>query len=245
MLRWLFTDSLEGCAMPLHVFLLAVSLTQPTAFINRELAQQWQAQKLTPSERTTDLEFLRRASLDLIGRIPTVKEQQAYLADDAAQRRRLLIDRLLGHDDYARHWAHVWSAWLLGGSAEADAQAAFHGWLQQHFANNRSHKELAERLLTAAGTTRDNPAVHFYVAQRGQQLRVKEWQDYGQYDMIPLTGQVFRALHGRRLQVRPVPRSPVRRWRPPGSLFRDERVLPPGPLHAQAVAQPQRRGRNQ
>jgi hypothetical protein len=63
----------------LALLLGQVPPANPTSFINDELAKQWRAEKLTPAERTNDLEFLRRASLDLMGRIPTVKEQQAYL----------------------------------------------------------------------------------------------------------------------------------------------------------------------
>ncbi len=188
-----------------HVLGLALLLAQPpndpTALINRELALQWETQNLTPSDKTDDLEFLRRASLDLIGRIPTLQEQEAYLTDQPTQRRKLLVDRLLDHDDYARHWANNWTNRLLGTAAAAtDTRLAFHGWLAKHFARNGSHKELAEKLLTATGTTRDNPAVHFFVAHRGQAIPEKEWTKLGQYDMVPLTGHVFRVLHGRRLQ---------------------------------------------
>ena len=56
-----------------QVLSLAVLLSQPadpTAFINQELAKRWEAEKLTPAARTSDLGFQRRISLELIGRIP-------------------------------------------------------------------------------------------------------------------------------------------------------------------------------
>ena len=172
----------------------------PSAFIDRELAARWTVEKLTPAAKTTDHEFLRRASLDLIGRIPTLAEQQTYLKEAPAQRRRLLVDRLLSHEDYATNWANLWTDWLLASAGDPDARQAFHGWLEQHFAKNGSHKALAEKLLTATGNSQENPALHFYVALRGQAFRIEDWKTYGQHDMIPLTGQVFRAMHGKRLQ---------------------------------------------
>jgi hypothetical protein len=172
----------------------------PATFINRELALTYQEQKLTPSEKTSDHEFLRRVALDLIGRIPTLSEQSAFLNDASAKRRALLVDRLLDHDDYARHWANVWTDWLLGSASDETGRQAFHGWLQTHFARNGSHKEMVEKLLLARGTTRDNPALQFYLSYRGQPVPKKKRQENGQYDMIPFTGKVFRILHANRLQ---------------------------------------------
>lgn len=190
--------------MNTHLLLLTAFLSQPaddpSAFIDRQLATTWQANKLTPAAKTSDHEFVRRASLDLIGRIPTRPEQVAYMTDPPEKRRRWLIDRLLQHPDYARHWANVWTDQLLGAAGEASDRTAFHGWLQEHFTKGRSHKLLAEKLLTTSGLTRDNPALHFLAVHRGQAMPEKEWGTYGQHDMFPFTGQLFRALHGTRLQ---------------------------------------------
>jgi hypothetical protein len=187
-----------------QLLIAALSLAQvadePATFIDRELALHDRAAKVTPSENTRDHEFLRRVSLDLIGRIPTLAEQSGYWNDAPATRRALLVDRLLAHDDYARHWANVWTNWLLGAAGDDAGRQAFRGWLQAHFARNRSHKEMVEKLLLAKGNTRDNPALQFYVIHRGQRFPEKKWQAYGQYDMIPFTGKVFRILHATRLQ---------------------------------------------
>lgn len=180
----------------LVAFLIA---NDPTTFINQYFVQHWRENQITPSATCSDHEFLRRASLDLIGRIPTVPEIDAFFKDPSKVRRRLLIDRLLKHEESPRHWADVWTHWLLDPSSDMQARYAFHSWLQQHFAKNGSHEELAWKLLTARGTIRDNPAGHFIVAHRGQMFPEKDWRRSGQYDMLPLTVQVARVFHGRRL----------------------------------------------
>ena len=48
--------------------------------------------RLQPSDLCTDAEFLRRASLDVIGKPPTPDEVRAFLADPAADKRDRLID---------------------------------------------------------------------------------------------------------------------------------------------------------
>ena len=61
-----------------------------------------------PADKLT---WLRRVSLDLIGLPPTVKEQEAFLADASAGAIETVVDRLLGSDQhgvrYGRHWLDV------------------------------------------------------------------------------------------------------------------------------------------
>src|SRR5262245_19785155 len=86
---------------------------ETTEFINKHLAEQWKAQTLTPAPRCTDEEFVRRASLDIIGRIATPEEVRVFVKEDAADKRAKLIDRLLASDEYAAYWGSTWASWLL------------------------------------------------------------------------------------------------------------------------------------
>ena len=51
-----------------------------------------------------DLAFLRRATVDLIGRIPSTDEIKQFEADRAADRREKLIDRLVSHSRFPERW---------------------------------------------------------------------------------------------------------------------------------------------
>ena len=55
-----------------------------------------------------DATFLRRASLDVIGRLPTPDEARSFLADPSPDKRARLVDRLLDRPEYADHWANKW-----------------------------------------------------------------------------------------------------------------------------------------
>src|SRR5579859_3884650 len=46
-------------------------VAEMTKVINEKVEETWKANKVTPSREVSDLEFLRRASLDIIGRVPT------------------------------------------------------------------------------------------------------------------------------------------------------------------------------
>jgi hypothetical protein len=60
-----------------------------------------------------DAEFLRRVYLDLAGRIPSVQETRAFLADAAPGKRALLVDRLLASEDHVRRLSQVLHVMLM------------------------------------------------------------------------------------------------------------------------------------
>lgn len=62
---------------------------------------------------SSDGEFVRRAYLDLAGRVPSAEETRAFLADPAADKRAALIDRLLASEDHVRRLAQVLHVMLM------------------------------------------------------------------------------------------------------------------------------------
>src|SRR5688500_1804303 len=59
------------------------------AEIDRLIAERWEADGITPAPRAEDAEFLRRACLDLTGRIPAAADVRDFRADsDPGKRSR-------------------------------------------------------------------------------------------------------------------------------------------------------------
>src|SRR5262249_35519068 len=81
--------------------------------IDRRLDAVFKANKVEPAPQTGDDEFLRRAYLDINGRIPRAADIHAFRADSSPDKRRRLIDQLLAEPRYAVHFANVWRAELL------------------------------------------------------------------------------------------------------------------------------------
>ena len=72
-----------------------------TQKINELIAKGWESKNIKkPADRATDEEFMRRAFIDLIGRIPTVEEIIDFEQDRSANRRARLISRLLNDSGY-------------------------------------------------------------------------------------------------------------------------------------------------
>ena len=71
-------------------------------------------------------------TLDLCGRLPTLEETRAFLADKDAGKRAKLIDRLLDSPDYAAYFAMRWGSILRNAQLAGSEQAAyaFHDWIR-------------------------------------------------------------------------------------------------------------------
>ncbi|HUQ68205.1 MAG TPA: DUF1549 and DUF1553 domain-containing protein [Planctomycetaceae bacterium] len=120
--------------------------------------------RIQPSPLCDDATFLRRAHLDVIGRLPTVAETRAFLQDHRADKRAQLVRALLERPEFADYWALQWSDWL-----RVDRQALGHlgayryyRWIRDSFADNRPLDRFARELIEADGLLADRPAGHFY-----------------------------------------------------------------------------------
>jgi hypothetical protein len=106
-----------------------------------------------------DAEFLRRLSLDLIGRVPSVAELEAFQKkpDRAAK-----IDELLAGPDFPRFWSEVWTAWLNGYSASFDSNRdALRFWLEKEIRERTPWDRIATRLVAASGISNVDGSVNF------------------------------------------------------------------------------------
>lgn len=104
-----------------------------------------------------DAEFLRRAYLDITGRIPSPHDIHEFLADTDPNKRAKLIDELLETPRYASHAAAMWRAALAPETAaipEARVfRVGFEAWLRQRFRTNVGFDALVRELLTAPLST--------------------------------------------------------------------------------------------
>ncbi len=171
--------------------------------INEKVEAEWAKNKVTPSRWVDDHEFIRRASLDIIGRIARPEEIREFLKDPADTRRSLLIDRLLSSEDYARHWANLWANWMLTRSGPF-GRGMYHEqmtvWLEDQFAQNKPYHELVRAVLTAEGENTKNGAVNFMLAHVGENVPPARRAEEGQFEMVPLTSRITRLFLGTQVQ---------------------------------------------
>jgi hypothetical protein len=118
-----------------------------------------------PSPLCDDATFLRRASIDIAGHLPTVDEAREFLADQGADKRDRLIETLLNSPDYADYFANKWTALMKNkrdAAADIRANFAFHSWVRDSLLTNKPYDRMVRELLGATGTIMTDPAVAWY-----------------------------------------------------------------------------------
>jgi hypothetical protein len=149
--------------------------------IDDRLAARWKATGLQPSARADDGEFLRRASLDLVGRIPTAAEARDFLDDPNPAKREALVDRLLESPAYAARAVLLWRQLLLPDSSDqavAVATDGFDAWLVKKVAEDAGYDRiireiLAVKLVERNGRVMETPSIEpspaaYYSAKGGK-----------------------------------------------------------------------------
>lgn len=110
-------------------------------------------------ELVDDAAFLRRVSLDLQGRIPSVAQLRDFLDDDSPYKRQNYVDRLLINDRQperfaqrtSEHLARVWRRMMVPASSPNPGVAMqLEPWLARQFATNEPYDKVARKLLLTA-----------------------------------------------------------------------------------------------
>ena len=126
-----------------------------------------------------DMAYLRRVSVDLIGRIPTIAEVDEYLAWPQAKRRELLVDKLVASDRFADRWT-VFFADLLRLRSNVTGGSALIAYVHQAIQNDLPYNQLASRLIATNGKAGRVPEVGFILGDNADPLA-----------MASVTSQVF------------------------------------------------------
>jgi hypothetical protein len=134
--------------------------------IDELVAAKWQRMKIVPSDLCTDEEFLRRVYLDLTGLPPSPDEVRAFVADTQPPRakREAMVDKLVGTPDFVDHWTNKWADLLELNSKYIAKEGvdAFRAWIRKEVESNTPYDQFVRKLITATGSTRENPAANYW-----------------------------------------------------------------------------------
>lgn len=173
---------------------------EQVAFINDQIEKMWQKNKLEHSERCDDYTFIRRATLDIIGRIPKIEEIQTYLKDPPNIRRSRLIEKLLATEEYSSNFANMWTTLMLTRSAGKMYREQMHLYLFDQFAKKDADwSKVVTEILTATGKTNENGAVNFILAHLGEENK-KDTAENGRFEMVPVTSRTTKLFLGLQTQ---------------------------------------------
>ncbi len=129
--------------------------------IDGRLTTAWVQARIRPVARADDGEFLRRASLDLVGRIPTAAEARDFLDDPNPAKRGALVDRLLDSPAYAARATMLWRRLLLPetGNGLPVAAGGLEAWLAKKVTEQASYDRIVREVLSTRLVGRDGAAM--------------------------------------------------------------------------------------
>lgn len=108
-----------------------------------------------------DASFLRRLSLTVRGRIPTLPEIEQFLADDRVDKRTRMIDRLLASSEWADNWVGYWQDVLAENPSVVfptlNNSGAFRQWLYTSFRDNTAFDRFTTELIQMKGPGANRP----------------------------------------------------------------------------------------
>lgn len=124
---------------------------------------------LTVSPPAGDAEFLRRATLDVLGNLPGADDVRRFVADADPAKRAKLIDRLLAHPRRAALWATrmcditACNVEALGTPEELRPRWAkmWHDWFRRRFEQNCRYDQIVRGVLCA--TSRDGKPLDAWI----------------------------------------------------------------------------------
>jgi len=168
-------------------------------FIDGHVWTKLQSLGVTPSESIDDAKFLRRVTLDLIGRIPSPEEARAFIADPNPNKHAALVDSLLDRPEYADFWANKWADLLRPNPYRAGIKATlnYDNWIREQFRNNVPYDEFVRKLVTAQGSTWRNGAATMFRDRRSPD------------EVTPMISQLFLGV---RLECAKCHHHPFEKW---------------------------------
>ncbi|MGE3809086.1 MAG: DUF1549 domain-containing protein, partial [Gemmataceae bacterium] len=208
-------------------------------FIDKHVLAKLRQLNIHPSSLCDDVTFLRRASLDVAGELPTPDEIRKFVADPNPDKRTKKIDELLARPGHAAVWATTFCDLLKpqfpsGNGSEGKYPATlvshvrrFYEWVRARLEENTPYDQFVERILlatTAEGRDRDELSKEFqqYATEdRDQATDMKAYAQRRTLDAywlrrdatrVPGTIQFSHAFLGLRLQCAQCHRHPHDVW---------------------------------
>jgi len=169
-------------------------------YIDEAVLQHWERLHLSPSPLATDEVFLRRVFLDVLGVLPTLDEQRAFLEDSAPDKRERLVDTLLQRPEFLDLWVMKWAEQLqirTVNGLSPKGLTIYDDWLRQKIRAGATVAEVLREVLSATGGTFDNPATNYFQTETTPHL---------------LAENVAQAFLGMRIQCAQCHNHPFDRW---------------------------------
>ncbi|MGD9855645.1 MAG: DUF1549 and DUF1553 domain-containing protein, partial [Planctomycetaceae bacterium] len=151
--------------VPLSDTVVDLSDAPQQNFIDEHVLQTLSTLRIPVSPQADDAAFLRRATLDLTGRLPSLETTQSFAVDANPDKRAALIDALLASEEFNEYWTFQLAKLLRvrsGAGGETEGAWTYHQWLHQQLAEHVPYDRMVREMLTALGNSHEVGPANFY-----------------------------------------------------------------------------------
>ncbi len=138
--------------------------------IDQLLEKDLKAHKLQPLPIVPEDVFVRRAYLNIVGRIPTALEASKFLDDKTPDKRTQLVEQLVSSPGYDSSAFNYFADLLRLQTTHEQYGLGWHVWLRNSLASDKPWDQIVHEMLSAEGHASKNPAVGYYLRDRGMLL---------------------------------------------------------------------------
>ncbi len=171
-------------------------------YIDEKVFDKLKKLRMLPSDPCGDEAFLRRATLDIVGVLPTREEYERFSASADPKKREKLVDELLSRKEFVELWVMKFAELLQIRTVENrgmsyKATLLYFNWLQSRIEDNVPFNQLVRELLSASGGTFTNPAASYYQVEQ---------------DTLKVAENAAQVFMGMRIQCAQCHNHPFDRW---------------------------------
>jgi hypothetical protein len=187
------------------------------AKIDELLAAAQARAKVRPAPLVDDAGFLRRASLDIAGKIPAVNDVRKFLDDSSPEKRAQAVEKLLDSPGYINHFTGIWMDLLIP-EAQADFTKRYyfstrmHNWLRKNFAANTPYDKMVRELVSLPMATNPNMQQFYDPFSGGGDVSPISYYQIKQGKPEDLAASVGRLFLGVRLECAQCHDHPFGKW---------------------------------
>lgn len=134
-------------------------------FVDEAIFSKMQRDGVPHAPLSSDAEFLRRVTLDLIGRIPAADEVRAFVDDADPRKRSRKIDELLAHEAFAEKWAYHYMDLFRANGKMGRGRDLFHYWLKENLRADRPYDEWVRAIIASSAKSNHVVAASSVIAR--------------------------------------------------------------------------------
>ncbi len=169
-------------------------------YVDTLMHNKFRKLRIQPSQLCSDEEFLRRASLDITGVLPTPEEFEQFVNNADPNKRDALVDELLNRKEFVEIWVMKWAELLqirTTNQISYKSMLLYYNWLKDKIANNEPMNVMVQELLASNGGTFSSPATNYY---------------QNETDTLKVSENVAQVFMGMRIQCAQCHNHPFDRW---------------------------------